>query len=686
MWPTSRGSGSARVALAVVVTLASLARARSVAAQSVTFTRDIAPILHARCAACHHDGGSAPFPLITYAQVRQHAEQIVDVTQRRYMPPWKPEPAGSGTFVGSNRLSEAELSTIQRWVTAGAPEGDGAALPPPPIAAGWQLGKPDLIVTPAEGFTLGPDGTDVFRIFVIPLPTSALRYVKGLEFHPGNLRVVHHANIRIDATRTSRQFDDADPAPGYDGLIAHTAVYPDGHFLGWTPGQVPPLLPKGLAWRLEPDTDLVIELHLQPSGKPEPVKPEIGLYFGADPPERTPTMLRLGKQDIDIPAGAAAHTIRDAFVLPVDATLHAVQPHAHQRARRVRATATLPGGQVIPVIEIADWDFRWQDVYRYATPLALPKGTRLDMAITYDNSAANPRNPWNPPRRVFWGQRSADEMGDVWFQVLTHDDRDRDVLLAGFRPKILTEDTFGYEREIGREPRTASLRDSAAMLYLELGNVAKALEHFAASATLQPESAAAHFNLGTALSLNGRFDEAIAELRRALALRPDYGQAHNNLGSLYRQRGDLPAARHHFGEAVRVDPANAEAHRNLALLSRDGGDLPAALAHYRAALAARPEWAPAMTDLAWVLATSGNPALRDAGEAIRLAERSHQLTGGRDPGVMDVLAAAYASAGDFARAAATAETALQLAGGGPAGDAIRVRLELYRQRRPFVGR
>lgn len=682
-------TGLVSVAIGAIVSAGVNTAVPAVHAQqpTITFTRDVAPILYARCAACHHEGGSAPFPLLTYAQVKQHAAQIVDVTRRRYMPPWKPEPAGSGTFIGANRLTEAELTTLADWVRQGAAEGDPAALPPAPrVTPGWKLGKPDLIVTPAEAFTLGPDGSDAFRIFVIPLPTAAVRYVKGLEFHPGNVRVVHHANIRIDPTATSRHFDEADPSPGYDGLIAHTAVYPDGHFLGWTPGQVPPLLPKGLAWTLQPNTDLVVELHLQPTGKPEVVKPEIGLYFGADPPERTPTMLRLGKQDIDIAAGAASHTIRDEFVLPVDATLEAVQPHAHQRARQITAEATLPDGRTVPVIAIADWDFRWQDVYRYVTPLSLPKGTKLAMAITYDNSVGNLRNPWQPPRRVFWGQRSADEMGDVWFQVLTKNERDRQVLLDQFRPKVLREDTFGYEREIVREPQVASLRESAAMLYLELGNVDKAAEHFAAAVRLQPENPAAHFNLGTVLSMQNRLDAALAEFSRALALRPDYGQAHNNLGSLLRQRGDVAGARTHFREALRLDPANAEAHRNLGGLSRDTGDLPAAISHYREAVKARPDWVPAMMDLAWTLATASNEVLRDAGQAIRLAERTNDVTGRRDPAVLDVLAAAYAAGGDFGRATTTAEAALKLAGSGPGAEAIRVRLDLYRQGRAFVSR
>jgi hypothetical protein len=213
------------------------------------------------------------------------------------MPPWKAEPV-SGDFIGQQRLSDGEIDLIQRWVDGGALEGDPRDLPPQPrIASGWELGKPDLIVSLSQAYTLAAEGSDVFRIFVIPLPTDRLRYVRGLEFHPGNPKVVHHANIRIDRTPASRTFDAQDPEPGYEGLMAHSAVYPEGHFLGWTPGQVAPLLPKGLAWRLDRGTDLVVELHMQPSGKPERVQPTVGLFFGDDPPERTPLMLRLGRQN-----------------------------------------------------------------------------------------------------------------------------------------------------------------------------------------------------------------------------------------------------------------------------------------------------------------------------------------------------------------------------------------------------
>jgi hypothetical protein len=232
------------------------------------------------------------------------------------MPPWKAEP-GPVHFVGMTPLTDAEVERVQQWVAEGAPEGDARDRPALPIwTEGWQLGAPDLVVT-AEAYTLQPDGTDVFRILVVPLPVTQMRYVRGFEFRPGNSRAVHHATIRIDPTPTSRRLADEDPGPGYGGLISRTAGYPDGHFLGWTPGQVPPLLPKGLAWRLDRSTDLVVELHMQPTGKPEIVQPSIGFFFTDDPPERTPVMLRLGRQNIDIPPGAR-YTMTDSFTLPVD--------------------------------------------------------------------------------------------------------------------------------------------------------------------------------------------------------------------------------------------------------------------------------------------------------------------------------------------------------------------------------
>lgn len=593
---TVRGSGFALFALLFLQSTGRPLVVGTAKAQTgpVTFNRDIAPIVFARCASCHHPGGVGPFSLLTYESARQRATQIAKATADRYMPPWKAD-AADGPFVGQHPLTPDEIALIRRWVDGGAVEGDARDRPTPPIVAtGWQLGAPDLVATLDQAFTLPPDGTDVFRIFVMRLPVAVARYVKGVEFLPGNPKVVHHANIRVDPTPASRRYDEADATPGYEGLIAHSATYPDGFFLGWTPGQVSPFLPKGLAWRLEPGTDLVVEVHMQPSGKAEVVRPSVGLFFGEEPPERTPSMLRLGRQSIDIPAGDNLYAIGDSFVLPVDVEVQAVQPHAHYRARSVRATATLPDGTTRQLIRIQDWDFRWQHVYRYVTPFVLPKGTTLTTRYLYDNSAANPRNPVVPPRRVFWGQRSSDEMGDVWIQVLTRTAADLETLNRQLAPKVMAEDVIGYERVIESEPSSVALHDDVAMLYLRLGRAKEAVAHFERSAALNPGAPATHFNLGTALTVAGRLDEAVGQYQEALRLRPDYAQAHNNLSGILMQRGQLAEAVSHIAEARRLDPANAEARNNAAFAVRlaeraandTGGTDPAALAVLTAARAA----------------------------------------------------------------------------------------------------
>lgn len=546
------------------------------AANAQTFAKDVAPIVFDACASCHRQGGPGPFPLTTYEEVRRHATQIAKVTASRFMPPWKVEP-GIGPFVGQRQLTGGEIATIAAWVAAGSPLGDGVVPAVPEHADGWLLGKPDLVVRPDAVFKLPALNTDAFRIFAIKLPVTKRTYVTGIEFHPGNAKVVHHANIRIDRTDATRKLDAADPLPGYDGLMPRSAEYPDGHFLGWTPGQIAPLVSPDLAWALEPGSDLVVQLHLQPSGAAEDVLPEIGLYFTDQVPTRIPTILRLGSQGIDIPPDDPHYVIRDSYVLPADAQLLAIQPHAHYRARDILGTAEFPDGTKRTVMHITDWDFRWQHVYREVTPIALPKGTRLSMQYTYDNSSTNVRNPELPPARVYWGQRSRDEMGDLWFQLLAANDRDRRQMSSEILAKMTREDAIGIETMLKVTPDDHELHDDVAMLYLSMGQPDRAVPHFARSAALQPTLAAAQFNLGTALTMAGRLDLGASAFESALALRSDYAQARNNLGRVRLEQGKVDEALRQLGEAVRLDPRNAQAWFNLAEAHAANQDFSSAL-------------------------------------------------------------------------------------------------------------
>ena len=549
--------------------------AMSASADAQTFTKDVAPIVFDACVSCHRSGGPGPFPLTTYDEVRRRATQIAEVTRTRFMPPWKVH-QDVGRFVGQRLLTDREIATIDQWAKSAAPEGDPRDQPAlPRHADGWLLGKPDLVVRPEAAFTLPAQQTDAFRIFAIRIPVTKRTYVTGIEFHPGNARVVHHANIRIDRTPATRTLDAGDPLPGYDGLMPRSAEYPEGHFLGWTPGQIAPLVQPELAWTLEPGSDLVVQLHMQPSGAAESVLPEIGFYFTDRAPQRTPTILRLGSQGIDIPPGEPRYVIRDSYVLPVDVQLLAIQPHAHYRARDILGTATFPDGASKTVMHIADWDFRWQHVYREQAPISLPKGTRLSMEYSYDNSATNPRNPELPPARVFWGQRSRDEMGDLWFQLLASNDADRARLNAEIAAKMTGEDIVGYETMLKVTPNDAELHDDVALLYLGMGFAANAVRHFQAAAALKPESPAAHFNLGTAQAQAGRFDDSIKSFREALSRRPDYAMAHSNLGRVLLVKGEVPEALEHFQESVRLDPNNPQSLLGLseALALRGAFDL-----------------------------------------------------------------------------------------------------------------
>jgi len=670
-----------------VVLLGAIGTAR--AADKPTFSKDIAPIVYEHCAVCHRPGEIGPFSLLSYAEVRQHLRQIADVTARRVMPPWKPT-ASNTEFVGDRTLSPEQIQKIQDWIAQGAPEGNRRDLPPmPQWATGWQLGQPDLVITMDAPYTLRPDGIDVFRTFVLPIPTTVARYVKAVEFHPGNPRAVHHANIGIDRTKSSRRLDAADPEPGYVGGMVPDADYPAGYMLGWTPGQQPRPSPEGMAWRLEPNSDLVVQLHMQPTGKPEPVQVSMGFFFTDEAPTRNPVGLRLGSETIAIASGDAQYEVKDRYVLPVDVEVLAVQPHAHNLARLMEAAALLPDGTARSLITIKDWDFRWQDVYRYAKPFILPRGTAISMRFTYDNSAANPRNPSQPPKPVVWGQNTTDEMGDLWLQVVPKSKTDFAILTADINQKTRTEDLAAYTKVLQTDPKNPLRHDAVAMLNLQLGHIAEAEAEFRESLRLNPESAPTHYNIGLVFSMQRKYPEAAAEFQNATRLDPNHAEAHNNLGAMFHSFGRAAEAAAEYRKAIALKPENTEARNNLGRLLTSQGQFADAAAEFEQALSIDPNAPAPMAGLAWVRAVASDPALRQPAEAVRLAEQAAALSNRKDPAALDALAASYAAAAQFDKAAQTAREAMQVAdslGMQVLWVEIRSRARLYEQRQPYIAR
>ena len=390
-------------------------------------------MVYGACATCHIEGGSGPFPLTNYAEVKRRARQIAEVTTSRFMPPWKPAP-GHGEFVGERRLTGDEVALISAWYEAGAPEGDPADLPPPPppLVDGWQLGAPDVIVEMPAPYMVPAEGSDDWRCFAMPLSMPEDRYVEAVEFLPSNRRVVHHLIMYIDTLRAALEADEADEGVGYSGMVVLSELG-SGELDGWGPGFTPRRLPEGAGWPLAKEAVVVLDTHFQPTGKPEPITIRVGFHL-SPPGVKTPLtplgFLRLAAGAINILPGDADYTVTDEIVLPVDAKAVGILPHAHLVCQRVKCDAELPDGSVVPLLRIDDWDFNWQDLYRYAAPVPLPAGTRVSMAFSFDNTSANGQNPHNPPRRVVSGPGALDEMAVLWLQVIVDDEPALAVLQA----------------------------------------------------------------------------------------------------------------------------------------------------------------------------------------------------------------------------------------------------------------
>ncbi|MBL9174267.1 MAG: hypothetical protein JNL10_12085, partial [Verrucomicrobiales bacterium] len=478
--------------------------------EPATFSGSVARILHQRCSSCHHEGQAAPFSLVSYADVKKHAKDIRTVVASRIMPPWLPEP-GHGEFVGDRRLPDEERDVILNWLDGGAPEGDPAQAPTPPRwTSGWMLGTPDLVVTMEAPYLLGAEGPDVYRNFVIRLPLTEDRWVRAVEFLPGNPRVVHHAFLRLDEEGQARRMDGRDGVPGFTDMLS-TVRMPAGQFLVWNPGAPPILSPPGLPWRLPRNSDLVVEMHLNRSGKPESLRSTVGFYFTDQPPTNTCQVFKLASYALDFPPGATREVVRDSVVLPVDVQVLAVYPHAHFLGKEMRGEAVRPDGTREPLISIREWNFNWQSAYRYARPIHLPKGTTLHLEYTYDNSTNNVLNPNHPPKRVTYGPQSSDEMCELGLQVLTQDATSARLLeeMAGrHRSQLIRR---GYEHRVAADPNDAEALTRLGMMRWMENSSPEALALLERAVQAQPGLAEAHHNLGVVLRLSGRLPEARSE-------------------------------------------------------------------------------------------------------------------------------------------------------------------------------
>lgn len=400
-----------------------------------TFAREIAPLIFAHCTNCHRAGAVAPFPLESLEDVKRHAAQIRVMVQLGEMPPWRPL-RGFGRFRDELVLTRTERELITAWIDAGTLAGSATELPAAPqFKDGWQLGEPDLVVDAPEPFNVPADGPDIYQYFVLPTELAEDRLVTAIEYRAGNARVVHHASFRYDDSGAARELDKLFPGPGYQ-RFGSWGFMSGGTLGGWAVGVLPQRFPRGFGRPIKANSDLVLQTHYHPNGKPESDQARVGIHFAAKSATRRIGELFVASMKLNIPPQERRFVHHAEYTLPIATTIYAILPHTHLLGRQTTAVAKLPNGTDLPLIRIDDWRFNWQGHYFYQQPLRLPAGSTLSFDVVFDNSDANPANPHSPPRWVQWGEETSQEMAVCFLDVSTDEDEQLDALLKHNRDYI----------------------------------------------------------------------------------------------------------------------------------------------------------------------------------------------------------------------------------------------------------
>jgi hypothetical protein len=419
------GSGFSTALVACVSLGASTMQAGP--ARAVTFHRDVQPILQQRCQVCHRAGEAAPFSMAAYREVRPWAKAIREAVLTRKMPPWFAD-AAPGTFSNDNRLSQQEIDTLIAWVDQGAPAGDPKEAPKPiAFAQGWRIGNPDLILEMPEEFHVPASGEIAWQYFPVPTKFTEDKWIQAVEARPGNPAVVHHIRVfsrapgskafmeRDPQTSQERQHPKEPPQDDGSGVLAGPDIGAE-ELAAFVPGGDPVELQPGQAMLVRAGSDLVIEVHYTTTGKPQTDRSRVGLIFAKRPPQMRVTEVGTANLNFRIPAGAANHRVDTRVTLREDMTVLSLWPHMHLRGKALQLRAVYPSGESEVLLGVPRYDFNWQMSYVLAKPRWLPKGTRLECAVFFDNSANNPNNP-DPKADVYWGDQTWEEMNMAFMRV-----------------------------------------------------------------------------------------------------------------------------------------------------------------------------------------------------------------------------------------------------------------------------
>ncbi len=411
-----------------------------------TFTKDVAPILYARCAGCHHANDIAPMSLITYQQARPWAKAMREAVVSRKMPPWQADPR-YGDFVNDRRLSQAQIDVIKAWVEAGAPEGDEKDLPPAPVyQAGWRLGPPDAIIQIPKDYMVKAGGPDEYVYLTVPTGFDHDVWVRAVDLRPGDRRVVHHAHVYLHepAKPEAKNAANAKAGPALtfrEGGLTHIkpdapvvddgCASPDGGnwpgrhpsenggMLGsYLPGKDPDVFPEGYARLIPAGSTVEFQVHYHPTPQDSITdRTSVGLYFAKEPPRQRLRRIDISNYLFLIPPGDADHRVTACYTFAQDVEFMSYTAHMHLRGRDMRFEAVHPDGRRETLLSVPNYDFNWQNEYQLRHPVPIEKGTRLEIIAHFDNSSNKAGNP-NPGKVVRWGEPSYEEMMDGWIEFI----------------------------------------------------------------------------------------------------------------------------------------------------------------------------------------------------------------------------------------------------------------------------
>ena len=392
--------------------------AASAATGSVTFSKDVAPVLQKNCQGCHRPGEAAPMPLLNYQQARPWAKAIKQAVLSKKMPPWFADPQ-YGHFRNDRSLAQKDIDTLVNWVDAGSPEGDPKDLPKPAeFVDGWNIGKPDMIYEMPEAFQVPAKGTIEYQYVVLPYQFTEDRWIQMAEVRPGNRAVVHHviAYIRDSSSKWMR---DKKPGEIFIPEVDDKGTRPslNGDMLsGFAPGLPSSILEPGQGRLIKAGSDIVLQLHYTANGHAGQDRTKVGVVFCKQPPQQRVMTLAASNNKFAIPPGDSNYQVDAEFELAHDAKLSALLPHMHLRGKDFEYRLIYPTGETQTILRVPHYDFGWQLWYQPVSDILLPKGSKIAVTAHFDNSPNNRNNP-DPTKEVKWGDQSWEEMMIGFFDV-----------------------------------------------------------------------------------------------------------------------------------------------------------------------------------------------------------------------------------------------------------------------------